>query len=152
MAANIALWAACVLLALSVGCDLRWRRIPNALPLALLGLFAVHALAGGAGPAKTLWMHLAIGAILLVAGFALYLSGRFGAGDAKLIAVSGVWVGPADVGLFLLGLGACALALSLFALLPTERTRRMRSELPFAVAIAPPAIAVIILRALSHGL
>ena len=41
---------------------------------------------------------------------------------------------------------------SLFALLPFERTRRLRSELPFAVAIAPPAMAVMIPRALWHGI
>ena len=93
-----------------------------------------------------------IGVVLLAAGFALYLGGRFGAGDGKLIAIAGLWIGPADLGFFLLGLGACALALSLFALLPFEKTRRLRSDLPFAVAIAPPAMAVMIPRALAHGM
>lgn len=150
--AGIAVWVACGLLAVSVVCDLFWRRIPNAIPLALFGLFAVYAATGAAGPPAALWIHLAIGALLLAAGFALYLSGRFGAGDGKLIAVSGLWIGPTDLSLFLFGLAACALALSLFALLPIERARRMRAELPFAVAIAPPAMAVMIPRALSHGM
>ena len=149
--AGITAWVACGLLAASIVCDLRWRRIPNAIPLALLGLFVVYAAAGAAGPFAALWMHVAIGAMLLAAGFALYLSGRFGAGDGKLIAVSGLWIGPADLSLFLFGLAACAFALSLFALLPIERARRVRAELPFAVAIAPPAMAVMIPRALSHG-
>jgi prepilin peptidase CpaA len=150
--AGIAVWVACGLLAVSVVCDLFWRRIPNAIPLALFGLFAVYAAAGGAGPPGALWVHVAIGAVLLAAGFALYLSGRFGAGDSKLIAVAGMWIGPTDLSLFLLGLAACAFALCLFALLPFDRTRRLRSELPFAVAIAPPAMAVMIPRALSHGI
>ena len=150
--AGIAVWVACGLLAVSVVCDLFWRRIPNAIPLALFGLFAVYAATGAAGPPAALWIHLAIGTLLLAAGFALYLSGRFGAGDGKLIAVSGLWIGPTDLSLFLFGLAACALALSLFALLPIERSRRMRAELPFAVAIAPPAMAVMIPRALSHGM
>ena len=149
---GIMVWAACGLFAASVVCDLRRRRIPNAIPLALLGLFAVYAATGGAGPAGALWMNLAIGAVLLAAGFALYLSGRFGAGDAKLIAVIGMWIGPADLSLFLLGLAASAFALSVFALLPFQRMRHLRSELPFAVAIAPPALAVMIPRALSHGI
>ena len=149
---GITLWSACALFAAAMVCDLRSRRIPNAIPLALLGLFAVHALAGAAGAPSALWMHLAIGAALLAAGFTLYLSGRFGAGDAKLAAVAGTWIGPADLVLFLFGLGACAFALCLFALLPFERTRRLRAELPFAVAIAPPAMAVMIPRALSHGI
>ena len=58
--------------------------------------------------------------------------------------------GPSDLSLFLLGLAACAFALSLFVLLPFDRVRRLRSDLPFAVAIAPPpAMAVMIPRALS---
>ena len=149
---SIAVWAACGLFAVSVVWDLRWRRIPNAIPLALLALFAVYAIAGGAGPLGGLWANLAIGAVFLAAGFALYLSGGFGAGDGKLIAVAGVWVGPADLSLFLLGLAAGAFALSLFALLPIDAARRLRRELPFAVAIAPPAVAVMIPRALSHGI
>ena len=149
---GIMVWVACGLFAAGMVCDLRSRRIPNAIPLALLGLFAVYAALGGAGPRGVLWLHVAIGAVLLAAGFALYLSGRFGAGDSKLIAVAGMWIGPTDLSLFLLGLAACAFALCLFALLPFDRTRRLRSELPFAVAIAPPAMAVMIPRALSHGI
>lgn len=148
---GIVVWVACALFAAGMVCDLRSRRIPNAIPLALLGLFAVYAAAGEAGPLQAMWVNLAIGAVLLAAGFALYLTGGFGAGDGKFIAVAGIWIGPADLSLFLLGLAACAFALSLFALLPFDRMRRMRRELPFAVAIAPPAVAVMIPRALSHG-
>ena len=146
-------WLACALFGAAMVCDLRARRIPNAVPLALLALFAAHAAAGGGGAPATgaLWAHLAIGAALLAAGFVLYLTGNFGAGDAKLIAVAGVWAGPADLSLFLLGLAACAFALSVFALLPFDRARRLRRELPFAVAIAPPAVAVMMPRALAHG-
>ena len=149
----IPVWLACALFGAGMVWDLHSRRIPNAVPLALLALFAVHAVAGGGGaPALgAVWVHLAIGAGLLAAGFALYLTGNFGAGDAKLIAVAGIWIGPADLSLFLLGLAACAFALSLFALLPFDRTRRLRRELPFAVAIAPPAVAVMMPRALAHG-
>ena len=149
---GIVVWLACGLFAASMVWDLHSRRIPNAIPLALLGLFVLYAVAGEVGPPGPLWVHLAIGGVLLAAGFALYLSGRFGAGDGKLIAVAGLWIGPADLSVFLLGLAACAFALSLFALLPFDRTRRLRSDLPFAVAIAPPAMAVMIPRALSHGI
>ena len=145
----LAVWSACGLFAASAVCDLHRRRIPNIIPLALLGLFGVYAALGGAGPPGGLWAHFAIGAALLAGGFALYLTGGFGAGDAKLIAVAGVWSGPAGLGLFLLGLGAGAFALSLFALLPFDAARRLRRELPFALAIAPPVVAVMIPRALS---
>jgi len=148
---GILTWTACGLLGLSVVSDLRWRRVPNAIPIALLLLFAGYALTGAAGPAREVWLCLGVGAVLLGAGFVLYLSGRFGAGDAKLMATAGVWVGPGDLSLFLFGLAGCAFALSAFALLPIERLRALRSELPFAVAIAPPAMAVMIVRACAHG-
>ena len=148
--AEVAVWTACGLFAAGMVCDLRSRRIPNAIPLGLLGLFAGYVLAGGSGPSGALGVHLAIGAVLLAIGFILHLGGRFGAGDGKLIAVAGLWAGPADLGVFLLGLAVGAFALALFALLPFGATRRLRGELPFAVAIAPPAIAVMIPRALAN--
>ena len=148
--AEAVVWTACGLFAAGMVCDLRWRRIPNAIPLGLLGLFAGYVLAGAPGPSGALGVHLAIGAVLLAIGFLLHLGGRFGAGDGKLIAVAGLWAGPADLGVFLLGLAVGAFALALFALLPFGATRRLRGELPFAVAIAPPAIAVMIPRALAN--
>ena len=147
----LAEWAACGLLVASAASDLRYRRVPNAIPLLLLGLFAVHAVFGAVQPPALLWQHLAIGAVLLAAGFALYSTGRFGGADAKLIAVAGLWAGPDDLGVFLFGLGVCALLLSIYALLPYAGARRLRSDLPFAVAIVPPGLAVIVPRALSHG-
>lgn len=150
--AGLMMWVACALFATSMVCDLRSRRIPNAIHLALFALFAVYAASGAAGPPAVWWVHVAIAAVLLAAGFALYSSGRFGAGDGKLIAMAGLWVGPANLVPFLVGLGACALALALYALLPFDRTRRLRNDLPFAVAIAPPAVAVMIPRALAHGM
>ena len=148
--ASATILAACGLFVASLVCDVRRRRIPNTIPVALLALFLVHAMVAGAGPVRGLWMNLAIGAVLLAVGFALYLGGGFGAGDGKLIAVAGVWAGPDHLVPFLLALGASALGLSLFALLPLEAARRVRSELPFAVAIAPPAVAVIIPRVFSN--
>lgn len=139
--------AACGLLAASAGWDLRRRRIPNAIPLLLLLLFCLRVWAHA--PLAVPWANLAIGGLLLVVGFALYLTGGFGAGDGKLLAVSGLWVGPADLSMFLFGMGGCTLALCLFALLPLERTRRMRPELPLALAIAPPAVVVLATRVLT---
>ena len=147
--ARAAACVACALFAAGAATDLRGRTVPNAIPLALLALFAVHAASDPAGPGGSPWVHLAVGAVLLAAGFALWRTGKFGAGDAKLAAAAGLWAGPADLAMFLFGLGACALALAAFSLLPLKRMRRMRADLPFAVAIAPPALAVTIPRALS---
>ena len=145
----LTVWPACALFAASVVCDLSRRRVPNAIPLALLGLFVAYALTGAAGPPQTLWGHFAIGLALLAFGFVLYLGGQFGGGDGKLLAVAGLWAGPAGLSVFLFALAGCAFALVAFALLPFEATRRIRRELPFALAIAPPAVAVMIPRTLS---
>ena len=145
-------WGACGLFAAAAATDLRNRTVPNAIPLLLLALFAVHAGAGPTGPAGSPWAHAAVGIVLLGLGFALWCTGKFGAGDAKLAAVAGLWVGTADLSLFLLGLGLCALLLGAAALLPLDRARRMRPDLPFAVAISPPALFVLVPRALSQDI
>ena len=145
-------WGACALFIAGAITDLRWRRVPNTIPVLLIGLFAIHAAIGQIRPPDALWAHLAIGMVLLAAGFALYSSGRFGAGDAKLIAVAGLWIGPADLSFFLFGIAAGAFALCLVSLLPLAPARRWREALPFAVAIVPPVVAVMVPRALSNGL
>lgn len=146
----VSAWGACGLLIASIVYDCWLRRIPNAIPALLLGAFALYGITGSIASLNALWVHLGVAAVLLAAGFALYLSGCFGAGDGKLLPACGLWAGPEDLSLFLFGLGACSLALSLFALLPFEQTRSLRSELPFAVAIAPPTVLVLLQRMLAH--
>ena len=151
---NIAVISACLLFFASIVTDLRRRQIPNTIPILLLVLFAIYAGTGGIRTFGILWEHLAVGGIILIVGFALYLTGRFGGGDSKLLAVAGVWVGPSPLylGFFLCGLAIFAFALSMVSLLPIKKSRCLRTQLPFAVAIAPPAVMVLSLRALTDGL
>ena len=152
---NIDLWllegGACVLFAVSMATDLRRRQIPNTVPVLLLALFGAYAFTDTIGSLDSLWPHLVIGVVMLGVGFVLYLTGSLGAGDGKLLAVAGLWVGLADMRLFLFGLGAAALVLCVFVMLPFATTRNMRRNLPFAVAIAPAAMAAIVVRSTSHG-
>jgi prepilin peptidase CpaA len=68
-------------------------RIPNQIPLLLIGLFALKAMAGlGTG---ALMSHLRVFALVLVLGFLAFAAGLFGGGDAKLLAALGLWFGPA---------------------------------------------------------
>lgn len=95
----------CVLLALAVWNDLRTRRIPNALVFggALLGLLLNAALPdgdglfiqvfGGIGLLKAL-AGLAVGLLLLLP---MYAMRALGAGDVKLMAMIGAFVGPGAV-------------------------------------------------------
>jgi prepilin peptidase CpaA len=75
--------------------DLRTRRIPNVLTFAGAGAaLGFHLLAGGL-PAFGLAMGgLAIGLAIFFPIFAL---GGIGAGDVKLLASMGAWLGPAGV-------------------------------------------------------
>lgn len=137
----------CALFGAAAVFDLVSRRIPNTIPIALSGLFLLQvALVGHRGMAP-FWLHLVTGAVLLVVGVALFAFGQLGPADGKLMAAAGLWIGPWDIGEFLLGVGVLGLALGLFSLLPFDATRRLRTNLPFAVAIAPPAVAVLMLQA-----
>lgn len=95
----------CTLLALAVWNDLRTRRIPNVLvfPGALAGLALNAALPAGAG--LFIAPHGAIGLPWALAGLALglllllpmYMLRTLGAGDVKLMAMLGAFVGPLAV-------------------------------------------------------
>lgn len=147
MAELLLLLACCALLAAAVISDLVCRRIPNTVPIALFGLFALHAAVAGHRDMAPLWAHVFTGAVLLAVGFVLFLMGALGAGDGKLMAAAGLWVGPAGLGSFLFGVGLLGIGIGLFSLLPFDATRRLRNDLPFAVAISPPAIVLLALRA-----
>jgi prepilin peptidase CpaA len=137
-------WTAAAVLAALLGAacwtDLRTRRIPNALVVsgaaaglglqAMLpagqGLFAAHAAGAIGAPAA-----LAALALLGLAGLLLWRARLFGAGDAKLLAAVGVYVGPAGALPLLLGTLVSGGALALLALM-----RRSATRLPYALAIA----------------
>ena len=78
----------------AVVCDLRTRRIPNVLTLggAALALVAGLTAGGASGLAQAVGGWL-LGAILFFPFFAL---GGMGAGDVKLIAALGAWLGPVE--------------------------------------------------------
>lgn len=116
----------CTLLALAVWQDVRTRRIPNFLVFsgALAGLLLNAALPSGAGlllePFGAIGLLPAVGGLVL--GLALllplYALGAMGAGDVKLMAMLGAFVGPAAITgivvLTLLSGGVLALLVALF--------------------------------------
>src|SRR6476469_961813 len=95
--------------------DLRTRRIPNVLTLsAIAGALLFHALTGGVSAAGWSLAGCVVGAALFFPMFALR---GMGAGDVKLLAAVGAWLGPSQVVLVALaasvagGLIAIAVAL-----------------------------------------
>jgi prepilin peptidase CpaA len=132
--------------------DLASFTIPNFLTAALLALFAMFALAAGLGLAAIGW-HLLAGLIGLLLGFTLFALGFIGGGDAKLFAVTVLWLGFKDLMPYALvaSVAGGALTLALIGLrqlpLPASFMRRAwivklhdaRSGIPYGVALAAGA-------------
>nr|WP_240560607.1 prepilin peptidase [Pectobacterium actinidiae] len=166
--ADYAHWPQTVLL---MGCllwcmstDLLVRKITNQAVLVLLlgWLFfsASHVLQSGAvdmlALRKTLWALPGAAAVLVV-GFLLFLTGRLGAGDVKLISVLCLWVGQGHQIVFVmvtaLAGGVLALSLPLLNTVPTavamgvQTTNRIfKSRLPM-----PPALPADLSQGIPYG-
>lgn len=111
------------ILLLAVAASDFWRfRIPNLLILALAALFVVSGLLR---PDMVAWeSHLGAGLLMFGVGVALFALGLMGAGDSKLLAVTGLWTGLELLPLHL----ACtaSLGLALIQLLLSIRQLRVR--------------------------
>lgn len=132
-------------------------RIPNALILYLLGGFAVTV-----ALSKPDWADFAasaaVGIAILAGGMILFARGWMGGGDVKLLAVTGLWLGPAATPALLLltalAGGLLTLALVLYRTLGGHRLvggriaalRDPMARVPYGIAIATAAIAVAFMR------
>jgi prepilin peptidase CpaA len=110
-----ATWLVATILVVAAAIDCRWFRVPNWLtfPFVLGGLG--YALAGD-GPRGLLWSLAGAGAGLALL-LPLWPIGGIGAGDVKLLAGVGAWVGPSLVlGVFTHAMAAgVAIALAVVA-------------------------------------
>jgi prepilin peptidase CpaA len=132
-------------------------RIPNALILYLLAGFVITVAVSQPGWVD-LVAHLAVGLALLGGGVVLFARGWMGGGDVKLLAVTGLWLGPAAMPALLLltalAGGVLTLAMIVARALGAHRLaggriaalRDPMDRVPYGIAIAAAAIAVVILR------
>ncbi|MUM78538.1 hypothetical protein GKC30_12915 [Pseudodesulfovibrio sp. F-1] len=153
--------AVCLALAatLAASCDLLYRRIPNPLTVALLGLWGLFCLwaavsVGRAGfPPTGLVFGVGCSAAVLIGGYALFCLGALGAGDVKFAAVSCLWLGEEAVAFLL----ATALAGGLMILqLPMLRRVEMVlaslvMRMPGPVGATSGSIPAILLREDAQG-
>jgi prepilin peptidase CpaA len=140
-------------MAYAASSDLLTMRIANGVSLGLVAAFLAIALIAGM-PAQEMLLHLAVGAALLLAGMALFGLNLVGGGDAKLLAVGGLWIGYDQLLPFLLCVsvfgGALALLLLAFRRLPATfplppwaaRLHTDGEGMPYGIAIAAGALAV----------
>jgi prepilin peptidase CpaA len=101
-----------LIMVLAAASDLRTRRIPNALTVA--GMAAAPVLWGLLdGPVVAL-ASIVGGGLALVVGMTLFALGALGGGDAKLLVVTGAFLGPARLvsALLVIGITGGVLALA----------------------------------------
>ena len=153
------------LLLLAAGWDLASYTIPNFISAAALVAFALFALSTGL-TITALEGHVLAGIIGLFCAFLLFALGYIGGGDAKLFACIALWFGMHDLGEYVLiaSLFGGALTLALLAArkypLPSvlaaqpwiARLHEPRAGIPYGVALAAGAIAVLPYTNIFHGI
>lgn len=143
-------------MAYAAASDLTTMTIPNWLCLALLVAFGLCAALTGIGWTAAGW-HLAAGGVVLAVCFAMFAAGWIGGGDAKLAAVTALWIGFDELlpYLFIASLGGgllTALILKLRAApLPAlasgwawaQRLHDVKQGVPYGIALAASALVVL---------
>jgi prepilin peptidase CpaA len=143
-------------MAYAAASDLVTMTIPNWLCALLAAAFAACAASAGFGWAVSGW-HLAAAFTVLVVSFGMFAAGWIGGGDAKLAAVTALWLGFDQMipYLFIASLGGGLLTLVILQLrampLPTvargwgwaQRLHDVKQGVPYGIALAVAALVVL---------
>ena len=144
-----------VAMAFAAANDLFTMKIPNKISLVLIVSFLAAALF--TGMARDVFLtHVAIGAAVLVATFALFSLKMLGGGDAKLMAAGALWMGMDNIVFYLAYVtifgGILAVAILAYRrLVPVAslalpgwamRLHQDGSGIPYGIAIAASALLV----------
>jgi prepilin peptidase CpaA len=143
------------MMAFAASSDLLTMTISNRVSLILIGGFFVLAFGGGMGFTDIL-SHMGAGGLVLLAAFAFFTRGWIGGGDAKLAAVTALWLGFDHLLAYLVYTslfgGALTVALIQFRMSPLpvplarqewlERLHRKDAGVPYGIALAAAALAV----------
>jgi prepilin peptidase CpaA len=142
-------------MAFAASSDLFTMTIANRISLILVGGFVLLAVMTGMS-ANDMLLHFAAGGAVLVVAFVLFSCGWIGGGDAKLAAVTALWLGFPHLFDYLIYSsifgGALTLALIQFRLLPlptvlagrewVERLHQRGGGVPYGIALAAAALVV----------
>lgn len=148
MIATVALWCSIVLAALGALWDIRFRKLPNLLCLALaLAALCFTITSGDLGLLTSSALH---GLLAILVGMALFAPGWIGAGDAKFYAAVALAVplGKAIAMLFWTSLAGLAILFVMWVASRTATVRQKKAKgdgpilVPYGVAIAIGYMAV----------
>jgi prepilin peptidase CpaA len=143
-------------MAYAAASDLITMTIPNWLCLLLLAAFGLCAASAGFGWAASGW-HLAAGLAVLAVCFGMFAAGWIGGGDAKLAAVTALWLGFDQLLPYLFTAALCGGLLTLVILrlrassLPAlarewtwaQRLHDVKQGVPYGIALAAAALVVL---------
>jgi prepilin peptidase CpaA len=151
-------------MAFAAAMDMLTMTIPNRISLGLVAAFVIIVPFSGL-PVATIALHVAAGALMLVAGIGMFAAGWVGGGDAKLLAAGALWLGLPQLLPFLLLTGFIGGALMLVIVvfrgypagaLPIPawalRLHRHETGLPYGIAIGGAAIMIYHASPLFRGL
>jgi prepilin peptidase CpaA len=153
--ASTTLMVFAAVMAFAAAMDLLTMTIPNRVSLTLAAAFCVAAPLMGLPPGA-IAMHIAAGALVLVAGIALFAVGAFGGGDVKLLAAGALWIGFDQLLAFLAMTaifgGVLAIAVLFYRRLPLLGIRapdwaiglhKPGTGIPYGIAIAAAGLMVL---------
>ena len=143
-----ALCGSCLLALTAMYTDALRREIPDWLVIGSVLLWTAAAWLAPSALNAVPSEALACGAGGLAAGYGFHALGWLGGGDGKLLATLALWLGPKDLGLWLLGTALLGLLLALVAIARPAGDLRARG-IPFAWAMAPPAVTLLLARAVA---
>lgn len=155
LAETLVLITVAALLVCAAVTDLRAFRIPDGIPIALVGLFLVWLPVHGMLPGQVAAALLTGCAVFLV-GLGLFACNALGGGDVKLISVLALWAGPSGLGTFatttalaggalaLAWLGAATLRRAASSPDASEAGALLGRPVPYAVAIAAGGLDLVI--------
>lgn len=145
-----ALSAAVALALAAVWTDWRRREVPHWTVAGVFGAWLLTVILAPEALGFDPRAGLLCGGVGLAAGLVCHGFGWLGGGDAKLLGVFALWLGPRDLPIAFLGIALCGLALLLAAWLAPGGDFRRRG-IPFACAIVPPTVALLVARLVAPG-
>ena len=144
----VALSTTVALAAMSMWTDVKTRQIPHWIVGGIVVCWIVAAVFEPKALGGAPLLGLLCGGVVLAMGFVLHALGWLGGGDGKLLAAVALWLGPGGC-----GLGAdrprarWGLLLTLWAVV--RLVEWQQRGIPYAIAIAPPASAMLAMRAMA---